>query len=97
MRAALELSLMTDAAISKADKKQGLAATWAKVKFDRQIVAIGKVLRVSCIYSDDNGVHAIGRREGLPVRGVADITIPNKDSGELRLTPPGLGGPKKKD
>jgi hypothetical protein len=87
-RAALELSLFTDAAITKGDKKQGLAATWAKVKFDRQIVAIGKVLRVSCIYSDDAGVHAVGNREGMKVFGIADLQLPAKDSGDFKLTSP---------
>ena len=86
IRAALELSLFSDAAIKSGDKKQGMAATWAKVKFDRQIVAIGKVLRVSCIYSDDTGVHAVGRREGVPVLGIADIKMPAKDSGDFQLT-----------
>ncbi len=89
LRAALELSLFTDAAMAKGDKRQGLSATWTKVKFDRQIVAIGKVLRVSCIYSDDTGVQAIGRREGLQVLGIADIQLPAKDSGEFKLTSPG--------
>lgn len=40
LRAALELSIMTDAAITRSDKRDGSSATWAKVKFDRQIVAI---------------------------------------------------------
>jgi len=88
LRAAFELSLFTDAAISRGDKKQGIAATWAKIKFDRQIVAIAKVLKVSCIYSDDGGVQATGKREGMPVYGVADISIPEKDSGEFKLTAP---------
>ncbi len=89
VRAALELSLFADAAITRGDKKQGIASTWAKIKFDRQIVAIGKVMRVSCIYSDDIGVQAVGKREELPVYGVVRIERPKKDSGEFRLTPPG--------
>jgi hypothetical protein len=88
IRAALELSLFTDAAITKGDKRQGIVAAWTKVKFDRQIVAIGKVLRVSCIYSDDTGVQAVGRREGLQVFGIADIVLPAKDSGDFKLTSP---------
>jgi len=88
MRAALELSLFIDAAITKKDKKQGIAATWAKVKFDRQIVAIGKVLRVSCIYSDDAGVQAVGKREGVTVSGLADVQLPTKDAEEFKLTAP---------
>jgi hypothetical protein len=79
---------LLDAAIAKGDKRHGLAATWTKVKFDRQIGAIGKVLRVSCIYSDDTGVQAVGKREGLAVFGIADIVLPAKDSGDFKLTSP---------
>jgi hypothetical protein len=88
-RAAIELSLMSDAAIASGDKKHGAVGTWAKVKFDRQIVAIGKVLRVSCIYSDDGDVHTIGTREGLKVQGLGDIVVPSS-AGTFKLTPPGV-------
>jgi hypothetical protein len=86
LRSALELAVMNDAALSRSDKKEGSAATWAKVKFDRQIVAIAKVERVSCIYSEDKDVRSIGKREGLSVLGVADITIPIGT--QFKLTPP---------
>lgn len=76
MRAALELSVMTDAAMKTSDKRKGAQGTWTKVKFDRQIVAIGKVERVDCIYSEDADVRSIGTREGVLVRGVEDIVIP---------------------
>jgi hypothetical protein len=42
-RAAIEVALMTRNAKAGGDKKGGLDAPWAKVKFDRQIVAIAKV------------------------------------------------------
>lgn len=38
--AAVEAGVRTAKAISDGDKRGGLAATWAKVKFDRQILAI---------------------------------------------------------
>ena len=41
--AAVEAALMTRNAINAGDKRGGLGGSWAKVKFDRQIVAIGKV------------------------------------------------------
>src|SRR5271157_4218801 len=53
LRAAIELSLFSDAELTKHQKKDGAALTWAKMKFDRQIVAICKVEKASCIYSDD--------------------------------------------
>jgi|ERR1700733_9304005 len=88
--AAIELALFSDATLSKADKRQGSTAIWSKVKFDRQIVAICKVLRTSCIYSDDGDVKATGKREGMPVYGVEDIHFPDKLGAEetFRLTSP---------
>ena len=78
---------MTDAALTRSDKREGSPATWAKVKFDRQIVAIAKVERVSCIYSEDDDVRSIGMREGLSVLGVSDIVIPSGT--QFKLTSPG--------
>jgi hypothetical protein len=86
LRAALELSVMTDAAVTRRDKRDGLVGTWSKIKFDRQIVAIAKVERASCIYSEDSDVHSIGSREGMPVKGVSDILVPSPTS--FKLTPP---------
>jgi hypothetical protein len=77
---------MTDAALSRSDKKDGSPASWAKVKFDRQIVAIAKVERASCVYSEDEGVRSIGKREGMSVLGVSDIVIPSGT--QFKLTPP---------
>lgn len=86
LRAALELAIMTDSALTRSDKKDGLTGSWAKVKFDRQIVAIAKVERVSCIYSEDADVRSIGKRENVSVLGVSDIIIPSGI--QFRLTPP---------
>lgn len=80
VRAALELSLMTDAAFSRKDKKDGLVEPYAKIKFDRQIVAISKVAGVHRIYSEDHGLRAIAGREGLTAHGVADIQLPPEDA-----------------
>lgn len=76
VRAALELSLMSDAAFTRKDKKAGATGTWVKVKFDRQIVAIAKVFRASRIYSEDPEIRAIAKREGLAALSVADIKLP---------------------
>lgn len=43
------------------------AETRAKVKFDRQIVAIAKVEHVDAIYSDDDHIHKLGAQAGLKV------------------------------
>jgi hypothetical protein len=44
-----------------------LVATWAKVKFDRQIVAIAKVEKASMVYSDDEDVRKLAAAEGIPI------------------------------
>lgn len=76
IRAALELSLMTDAALSRRDKRDGATGTWVKVTLDRQIVAISKVAEARIIYSEDHDVRAIAKREGLAALSVDDIKIP---------------------
>ena len=90
LRAAIELSLFSDAALTKNQKKVGVVATWAKMKFDRQIVAICKVEKASCIYSDDEDVYNVGHRERIPVYRVEDIQIPSKsaDPNDFKLTAP---------
>lgn len=79
LRAALELSVMSDAAFTSKDKKDGATGTWVKIKFDRQIVAISKVAGASKIYSEDEGLRRVAAREGLTALGVAEIQIPMGD------------------
>jgi hypothetical protein len=82
-RCALELSLMTDAALTKRDKRGGAEGTWVKVKFDRQIVAIAKTFGARLIYSEDKALRQTAQREGLPALKVADIKIPQKPQGDF--------------
>ena len=39
--------------MAEGNKKDGSGEPWAKIKYDRQIVAIAKVIGASAIYSDD--------------------------------------------
>lgn len=64
----------TRAAIECADaiarfglKAKGKENTRAKIKFDRQIVAIARVEQVAAIYSDDAHIETIGKQAGLKV------------------------------
>ena len=50
-------------------------STWAKVKFDRQIVAIALVEGASAIYSDDRGVKVFGEIAGLRVVRIPDLPL----------------------
>src|SRR5688572_2086922 len=51
-RAAIEVAAMTRVALEEKRGKGDDQATWAKVKYDRQIVAIAKVVGATAIYSD---------------------------------------------
>jgi hypothetical protein len=87
--AAIEAALMTRTALDADDKRGGLAATWAKVKFDRQIVAIAKVARATAINSDDANVRALAAGEEISVIGLADLPLPPQNPQiEMQLEPP---------
>jgi hypothetical protein len=87
--AAIELGLRTAKARTAGDKREGLPADtpWAKVKFDRQIVAIAIANGASEIISDDPDIKAIGERWGIKVISVEDLEIP------AHLIPPPLLAP----
>jgi predicted nucleic acid-binding protein len=71
--AAVELTIKR----TKADKRDGAQGTWAKVKFDRQIVTIAKVNRATKIYSDDEGVEKFAKRCGIPVVKTWEMPLPH--------------------
>ena len=84
--AAIEVSLMTRKAMGNG-KKRGAAntdCTWAKVKYDRQIIAIAKVHGATTIYSDDSDIHAHAEVEGLKVVRLVDIPIPQKKMKDMQ-------------
>jgi predicted nucleic acid-binding protein len=78
-RAAIEVAAMTRNALGATGKKRGNSnAPWAKIKFDRQIVAIAKVARATAIYSDDDDVRAIASVENIPVIGLNELPLPDE-------------------
>jgi len=79
-RAAVEVAAMTKNAIDAGDKRGGVDATWNKIKYDRQIVAIAKVEGAVALYSDDLGVRTFGKRAGLTVIGSWELPLPPEDS-----------------
>lgn len=62
-------------AIKKQTSGQKLE-TWAKVKFDIQIIAIAKAEAAHIIYSDDKGIEANGKRLGITVIRICDLPLP---------------------
>jgi hypothetical protein len=64
--------------------------TWAKIKFDIQIVAIAKAEGASLIYSDDHDIEKYARRFGIPVMRICDLpSPPAKDPPPIQRGPAG--------
>lgn len=90
-RAAFEVAVMIRDALKPFGRKRRklTAATWAKVKFDRQIVAIAKVNGASVIYSDDKDVRTFAQHSHLIVIGLAELPMPPAESQpDLPFSPP---------
>ncbi len=89
-RSSVECAVAIDRDLTAGDKRGGSAATWAKVKFDRQIVAIAKANGAQQIYSEDGDIKKLAKREGIKVLSVADLDLPPADKQQsLDLKEPG--------
>ncbi len=75
-KAAIELAAVEIEDRKKGDKRGGSANTWAKVRFDRQILAICKTNGAKLIYSDDEGIIKFAPKFGLEVVSTWDLTLP---------------------
>ncbi|HEV2388345.1 MAG TPA: hypothetical protein VGS20_13945 [Candidatus Acidoferrales bacterium] len=74
-RAAIEVALMSIDASKSGAKRAESKDTYAKVKYDRQIVAIAKVLNAT-IYSEDEEVRKLAQSRGLTAKSIADCPLP---------------------
>lgn len=70
---------MTSSAMVAGDKKAGSTASMAKVKFDRQIIATGRVHRARSIFSDDENVGKFARAHAMTAISIWDLPLPPKD------------------
>jgi predicted nucleic acid-binding protein len=57
-------------------KRGGSASPWAKLRFDRQIVAIAKTNKARRIYSDDEDVVKYAARLGMQVIRTWELPLP---------------------
>lgn len=99
-KAAVEAAAALRTAKTKGNKRGAAAegAPWAKVKFDRQIVAIAKVTGASVVYSDDTDVAALAEEAKIEVRPLdklPDPPIPPQI--EMELAPPESAAPSEVD
>jgi predicted nucleic acid-binding protein len=73
--AAVECALLIEGSLVSARRAKP-KETKAKVKFDRQIVAIAKVCEVKTIYSDDVGLGKVAKANGIHVVTLHDLPVP---------------------
>ena len=75
---------MTRSAIDKGDKRgETPGSTWAKVNFDRQIIAIAKSNGATAIYSEDEDIRRHARAANIPVMTVAELPLPPAEQEQL--------------
>lgn len=74
--AAVELALLKESPKNKAPSTLTPVQTKAKLKFDRQIVAIAKVNSASAIYSDDDGLCNVCANNGLKTVRTWELELP---------------------
>lgn len=89
--AAVEAADDLNHALARGDKRGGVekSASWQKIKFDRQIIAIARVTMSSIIYSDDPDFKTLVGERGPQVIDFADLTLPPEDAQmEIRFDTP---------
>ena len=87
-RAAVELATMTREALEEGNLRAGTQATRAKLKFDRQIIAIARTQNETTIYSDDDDIATLAEPLELEVIPVHALQQPADDAqGKLDLEP----------
>ena len=74
-KAAMECALMINEGLTGSDKKAKVR-TWAKAKFDWQIVAIAKSENATAIYSEDGDIARLGKRANMAVFNTDDLSLP---------------------
>lgn len=73
--AAVEVAMLTDLDL-QSNKQLSEDETKAKVKYDRQIIAIAKVNGVKTIYSDDGRLGKKAASNGITVVKTSDLPLP---------------------
>ena len=80
--AAIEVGIMARAELGK--KIPDSNTTYAKVKYDRQIVAIAKTRGASTIYSDDADIKGVCEKAKLTLKALSDLPLPPQNpQGEM--------------
>ena len=86
--AAVELAAVDVEDRLKEGKRAGSASPWAKLRFDRQIVAIAKTNGATRIYSDDEDVMKFARRLGIEVIRTWELPLPSAKQIDIEYPQP---------
>jgi hypothetical protein len=71
---------MTGSALKAGDRRSGSTESMAKVKFDRQIVAIAKVNHAHAIFSDDENIRKFAIANGVNPIAIWELPLPPVDA-----------------
>lgn len=78
--AATELAFIDQATRAKGNKKGASKSHWQKIKVDRQILAIARVLNATAIYTEDDGLISEATRLGVTVHRTREIPLKPKQN-----------------
>ena len=88
-KAAIETAIMAGDVARCPAIRPATDGTAAKVKYDRQIVAIAVTEGATKLYTDDKNLSAFAKRHRLMVVGIEDCLVPTSDAqGNLELIIP---------
>lgn len=76
-KSAVEVAMMAGHAVQGENRKGASDGTYAKLKYDRQIVAIARTEGAAVFYSDDHRQRNLATKLGMTVRGLADCIVPD--------------------
>lgn len=80
IKSAIEVALMAGHTVRGEGKRKADNDTYAKLKYDRQIVAIAHTEGASIFYTDDKKQKVLAQRLGMVVRSLADCPIPETEA-----------------
>ena len=75
-KSAIEVALMAGHMVKGEERRETTKDTYAKLKYDRQIVAIARTEGATVFYTDDDRQANLARRLGMDAKGLADCPIP---------------------
>jgi predicted nucleic acid-binding protein len=77
IKSAIQVAIMTGHSIKGEGGKAATSDTYAKMKYDRQIVAIAHTEGATVFYTDDGRQGNMATPLGMVVRGIADCPVPD--------------------